>query len=146
VPHETPSGRVSPSHPIMITKGNNIAGEVAYLSGSPLGMLGGSPLRSASQRQSSILYLPSARRCLSSRDGDGVTSISSSIAAARDEWDTNTYYQAVNPLHGRARGFRLIRIMMHPSEVRAPEDSATLRLATFETIVTVFPDFKMRTL
>jgi hypothetical protein len=34
VPHETPSGRVSPvspNHPIMITKGNNIAGEVACL-------------------------------------------------------------------------------------------------------------------
>jgi hypothetical protein len=31
VPHETLSRKVIPSHPIMITKGNNIAGEVACL-------------------------------------------------------------------------------------------------------------------
>ena len=97
VPHETLPGlsrRVSPSHSIMITKGNNIAGEVAYLPRNPSGMLWGTPLRSPSQEQSSALHLPAAGR-LSYRDGGGVPNI---LPQQQSEWDTNTYRQAVNPL------------------------------------------------
>jgi hypothetical protein len=102
VPHETLSGRVSPfspNHPIMITKGNNIAGEVACLRM----LLGarGSPLRLASQEQSSASPLPTARRSLSYlQRGRCYQYIILKPRSKRAEWYTNTYRQAVNtPRH-----------------------------------------------
>ena len=83
VPHETLW--VSPSHPIMITKGSNIAGRWRICQErKPLGDALGFPFEVSIARAIKRVALTSARRSLSYRGGGRVTSISSSIDAARE--------------------------------------------------------------